>query len=239
MTPRRLVAFVAALSLAIGFVSCTREATPPKNKPPIASMEFTPTVGEAPLTVRFSAENSTDPDGQIVSYVWDFGDGARGTGMITEHEYTRAGSFVVTLTVTDDKGAKSSTNGTILVLEPSTPPPPSGRTDKIENDLIIYTRTVPDTLSPNQTFTITVVVTAKTALRALVVSETLPEGVQLVSGNLRAAQLGMSANQKLEFRYEIKVGSATGTFTISGRATPATEEGAQPALELKSSIKVQ
>ncbi|MCX8103810.1 MAG: PKD domain-containing protein [Candidatus Bipolaricaulota bacterium] len=229
--------------MAVGLAACTRDTTPPnsENKPPIASMEFSPMSGEAPLTVHFSAETSTDPDGQIVSYVWDFGDGTQGTGMFTEHEYTDKGTFVVTLTVTDDKGASSSAQGTVFVQDRTQPPPPtsSSRTDKIENALIIYTRTVPDTLSPNQTFTITVVVTAKTALRALIVSETLPAGVQLVSGNLRAAQLGMNANQKLEFSYQIKAGSASGTFTISGQATPATEEGTQPPLELKSQIKVQ
>lgn len=204
-------------------------------------MEFAPTFGEAPLTVHFSAATSTDPDGQIVSYVWNFGDGAQGNGIFAEHEYTKKGSFVVTLTVTDDKGASSSAKATVFVIEPPAPPPPSssGRTDKIENDLVIYTRTVPDTLSPNQTFTVTVVVTAKAALRALVVSETLPSGVQLASGNLRAAQLGLNANQKLEFSYEIKAGSASGMFAISGQATPATEEGAQPPLELKSQIRVQ
>lgn len=243
MTHKRLIVLVIMLSVVGGLVACTRDTTPPKpeNKPPIAAMEFAPTFGEAPLTVHFSGATSTDPDGQIVSYVWNFGDGAQGNGMFTEHEYTKKGSFVVTLTVTDDKGASSSVKGTVFVIEPPTPPPPSssGRTDKIENDLIIYTRTVPDTLSSNETFTVTVVVTAKVGLRALVVSETLPSGLQLVSGDLRAAQLGMNTNQKLEFSYQIKAGSVPGAFAISGQATPATEEGAQPALELKSQIKVQ
>lgn len=240
---KRLVVLIALAGLVGGLVACTRDTTPakPENKPPIAAMEFAPTFGEAPLIVYFSAAISTDLDGQIVSYVWSFGDGAQGDGMFAEHEYTKKGSFVVTLTVTDDKGASSSTKATVFVIEPPALPPPSssGRTDKIENDFVIYTRTVPDTLSSNQTFTVTVVVTAKTALRALVVSETLPSGVQLVSGNLRAAQLGLNVNQKLEFSYEIKAGSASGTFAISGQATPATEEGAQPPLELKSQIKVQ
>nr|BAL58420.1 hypothetical protein HGMM_OP1C115 [Candidatus Acetothermum autotrophicum] len=182
-------------------------------------MEFAPTFGEAPLTVHFSGATSTDPDGQIVSYVWNFGDGAQGNGMFTEHEYTKKGSFVVTLTVTDDKGASSSVKGTVFVIEPPAPPPPSssGRTDKIENDLIIYTRTVPDTLSSNETFTVTVVVTAKVGLRALVVSETLPSGLQLVSGDLRAAQLGMNTNQKLEFSYQIKAGSVPGRLRSPAR----------------------
>lgn len=238
---KRLVVLCVIVGLAVGLVACTRDTTPPKpeNKPPIASMEFAPTFGEAPVTVHFSAATSSDPDGQIVSYVWNFGNGAQGNGMFAEHEYTTKGSFVVTLTVTDDKGASSSTKGTVFVIEPPAPPPPSGRTDKIENDLIIYTRTVPDTLGSAQTFTVTVVVTAKVALRALVVSETLPSGLHLVSGDLRAAQLGMNANQKLEFSYQIKAGTAPGAFAISGQATPATDAGAQPPLELKSQVKVQ
>jgi len=241
MMLRRLAVLFVIVSAALGLSACTQSAQPPKaeNKPPIAAMEFAPTWGEAPLKVYFSAAQSSDPDGTIVSYVWSFGDGAQGNGMFAEHEYTKKGSFVVTLTVTDDKGATSSAKGTVFVIEPPPPPSSSGRTDKIENDLIIYTRTVPDALSSGGTFKVTVTVTAKVGLRALVVSETLPSGLQLVSGDLRAAQLGLNANQKLEFSYEIKAGSASGVFAISGQATPATDEGAQPALELKSQIKVQ
>jgi PKD repeat protein len=236
---RKLALIFVMVCLAVGLIACTGDTPKPENKSPIAAMEFAPTWGETPLTVHFSAATSTDPDGKIASYSWDFGDGEKGAGLFTEHEYTKKGSFIITLTVTDDQGATSSTKGTVFVTEPPTPPPPSGRTDKIENDLIIYTRTVPETISLGGTFLVQVVVTAKTSLRALVVSETLPTGLQLVSGDVRAAQLGLSANQKLEFSYEIKAGAAPGTFAISGQATPATDEGAQPALELKSQIKVQ
>lgn len=234
---QRLVVIFVSVSLVVGLVSCTREPPQTENKPPLASMEFAPTWGDAPLTVHFSAATSSDPDGQIASYTWDFGDGGKGTGLFAEHEYTKKGSFVITLTTTDDKGATSSTKGTVFVTEP--PTPPVGRTDKIENDLIAYRRIVPETLSPGGTFLVQVVVTAKTNLRALVVSETLPTGLKVVSGNLRAAQLGLSANQKLEFSYEIKAGAAPGSFVISGQATPATDDGAQPALDLSSNLKVQ
>lgn len=213
---KRLILLSVIASVAVGGSGCTSATAPqkPENKPPVASMEFAPTFGEAPLTVYFSAATSTDSDGQIVSYIWNFGDGTQGNGLFAEHEYTKKGSFVVTLTITDDKGASSSTKGTVFVIEPLfSPPPPSGRTDKIENDLVIYTRTVPNVLSPGGTFTVTVTVTAKRALRALAVSETLPSGLQLVSGNVRAAQLGLNADQKLEFSYEIKAGTASGTFT--------------------------
>jgi PKD repeat protein len=99
-------------------VHAERSASKAENKPPMAAMEFAPTWGQAPLKVYFSAAQSKDPDGTIVSYVWSFGDGAQGNGMFAEHEYTKKGSFVVTLTVTDDKGATSFAKGTVFVIEP-------------------------------------------------------------------------------------------------------------------------
>ncbi|MCI2425401.1 PKD domain-containing protein, partial [Candidatus Acetothermia bacterium] len=55
--------------------------------------------------IRFDATASHDPDGTIISYAWDFGDGTRGTGPRPFHRYTSAGIFSVTLTVTDNNGA--------------------------------------------------------------------------------------------------------------------------------------
>ncbi|NIN33949.1 MAG: PKD domain-containing protein, partial [Gammaproteobacteria bacterium] len=72
------------------------------NRPPVAS--FTESaesiaVGE---TIYFNASNSYDPDGSIISYFWDFGDGSNTTGVTTEHAYSSSGSYTVILTVTDD-----------------------------------------------------------------------------------------------------------------------------------------
>lgn len=237
----RFTVLMIVVALVLGFSSCTRDTQPPqpKNTPPIASMEFEPKWGEAPLTVLFSAATSSDPDGQIVSYAWDFGDSSSGSGVFVEHQYKKKGSFVVTLTVTDDKGATASAKRTVFVIEPAEPPPPKGRTDTAQNDFIIYSRTLLEAVKPGETFTVQVTVTAKVALRALVVSEDLPEGLQLVSGELRAAQLNMSANQKLQFTYQVKAGAAPGTFTISGKATPATDQGAQPTLDLNSVVQIR
>jgi PKD repeat protein len=63
------------------------------NQPPVAAINATPTSGLAPLTVSFSGSNSTDADGTIVSYAWDFGDSTNATGVTTSHTYNTAGSI--------------------------------------------------------------------------------------------------------------------------------------------------
>jgi PKD repeat protein len=65
--------------------------------------------------VAFDASTSFDPDGgAIVSFMWDFGDGATATGPMVSHAFTSENPFTVTLTVTDDEGSSSSC--TLLVL---------------------------------------------------------------------------------------------------------------------------
>ena len=84
--------------------------------PPIASFTATPTSGEAPLTVVFDATASSDPNGSIVSYEWDYDDGPIfGSGAVTNHEYTIPGSYTVTLTVTDNEGATATTTTPVIV----------------------------------------------------------------------------------------------------------------------------
>ena len=63
------------------------------------------TEGQA---VQFDGTGSSDPDGTIVSYDWDFGDGNTGTGATPSHTYASAGDYTVTLSVTDDDGASSA-----------------------------------------------------------------------------------------------------------------------------------
>lgn len=61
------------------------------------------------LRVTVDAANSSDPDGTIASYAWDFGDGGTDSGPTASHVYATAGTYTVTLTVTDDDGATAST----------------------------------------------------------------------------------------------------------------------------------
>jgi PKD repeat protein len=75
------------------------------NEPPVAVADpYYQTVGVGE-SAWFSGSNSYDPDGTIVSYEWDFGDGSTGSGMNIYHSYTSPGMYYVVLTVTDDEGA--------------------------------------------------------------------------------------------------------------------------------------
>jgi PKD repeat protein len=76
----------------------------PGNAPPVAS--FTHDCVE--LECSFDASGSSDPDGSILSYEWDFGDGNTGSGITPSHPYGTAGTYTVVLTVTDDGNASDS-----------------------------------------------------------------------------------------------------------------------------------
>ncbi|MGM0575916.1 MAG: PKD domain-containing protein [Myxococcota bacterium] len=83
------------------------------NRAPRASFEATPRQGATPLEVRFDATASSDPDGQIITWEWDFGDGGADAGEVAWHTYTDPGSYEVVLTVTDDGGATATATARI------------------------------------------------------------------------------------------------------------------------------
>lgn len=70
---------------------------------PIALFTATPTSGPAPLEVKFDASDSYDPQGDPITFEWDFGDGAGATGEAVMHTYNVLGTFTVQLTVIDDQ----------------------------------------------------------------------------------------------------------------------------------------
>ena len=96
----------------------TTPPPPPANEAPQASFTISSTTGTAPHTVSVNASDSTDPDGEIAAYDWDFG-GTSGIGVTAQHTFDDAGDFVVTLTVTDDEGETASTSRTVTVSAPS------------------------------------------------------------------------------------------------------------------------
>ena len=90
-----------------------------QNVAPTASFTATPTSGQAPLAVSFDASASSDPDGTIASYTWNFGDGQNGSGMSGSHIYANEGTFTAILTVIDDGGLMSTASETITVSAPA------------------------------------------------------------------------------------------------------------------------
>ena len=91
------------------------------NQAPSASFTFEPSEPEIGTTVTFTDE-STDPDGSIDSRDWDFGDGNTATGASPTNTYQQAGDYTVSLTVTDDDGATSTTDRTVTVIDPDAQP---------------------------------------------------------------------------------------------------------------------
>lgn len=70
------------------------------------------------LTCSFDGSTSTDADGTISSYAWDFGDGETGTGATVDHTYATPGTRTVKLTVTDNVGATHSTTVEVSPIDP-------------------------------------------------------------------------------------------------------------------------
>jgi PKD repeat protein len=89
--------------------------------PPKAMVTASATSGTAPMAVSFSAAGSSDPDGVIVAYQWNFGDGSPPvSGPTPRYTYTRVGTYNAVLEVTDNTGMKASKAATITVRAPGT-----------------------------------------------------------------------------------------------------------------------
>ncbi|HEV2762243.1 MAG TPA: N,N-dimethylformamidase beta subunit family domain-containing protein, partial [Pyrinomonadaceae bacterium] len=101
----------------------TSTPTPtPANKPPVANPGG-PYSGTTGTAVQFDGTRSSDPDGTIASYTWNFGDGTTATGARPLKTYTTAGTYTVRLTVRDNLNASHSatTTATITIPPPNAP----------------------------------------------------------------------------------------------------------------------
>lgn len=88
--------------------------------PPTARFTSSPSGPAINQDVFFNASQSTASSGRtITTYSWDFGDGSTGSGVTVTHAYTRAGSFTVTLLVTDDANQVGTTTGSVTVAATS------------------------------------------------------------------------------------------------------------------------
>ena len=124
---RKYYFVILFLVLAIFLSGCSGGGTTPPittNQSPTAFFTISPISGVAPLEVSFDASYSSDPDGTIVSYAWDFKDGYTGNRVTVNHTFSSMGSYNVELTVTDNKGATDLDTKTIIVTTPEPTPEP-------------------------------------------------------------------------------------------------------------------
>lgn len=91
------------------------------NSPPVADAELSVPSGPAPLPVRFDGTPSSDPDGPVSAWSWDFGDGAGASVPEPTHTYIAGGRYFPTLTVTDPSGARSTLVQEVVVGGPTAP----------------------------------------------------------------------------------------------------------------------
>lgn len=86
------------------------------NTEPRAEFTVAPESGFPPLVVAFNGSASTSPNGLIVDYAWQFGDGDTAAGVSVTHTYLMKGEYHVTLEVRDEAGRRSERTRTVLVL---------------------------------------------------------------------------------------------------------------------------
>lgn len=99
---------------------------PAANQPPVARPGG-PYSGAINAAIAFNGTASSDPDGSIATYAWNFGDQSTGSGATPSHAYTGVGTYTVTLTVTDNGGLTHSASTTATVSTGSTPQAPVAR----------------------------------------------------------------------------------------------------------------
>ncbi len=92
-----------------------------------AGPDQTGLVGES---LTFDGSGSSDPDGTLVSYVWDFGDGYSDSGVTVQHAFDALGTYTVTLTVTDNGGASGSDAALVSISD--APPPNVMHVERID-----------------------------------------------------------------------------------------------------------
>src|SRR5216117_495000 len=111
--PSRLVLQLAFVVLVI-LAAAPSKAVFAQDEGPMADAGG-PYSGAPGQNVQLTGVASSDPDGWIISYEWDFGDGTTGSGEMPAHAYSLEGTYWVTLTVTDSNGATSTTGSTVIV----------------------------------------------------------------------------------------------------------------------------
>jgi PKD repeat protein len=113
--------FAAATSRSVSIRLVPPGVILPPNGTPVPSFTYSPSTPLTKSDITFDASLSTDSDGRIVSYAWNFGDGSQGSGTVVRHSYSAAGTYTATLTVTDDRSQSASVSKSVTVSTAAAP----------------------------------------------------------------------------------------------------------------------
>ncbi len=133
------------------------------NRRPVVNVGATPTSGLTPLNVSFSSVGTNDPDGNPISYAWQFGDGATSTVANPSHTYVTNGAYDASLVVTDSLGASTAKSVRVTVGNQAptgtiTSPSSGSLYEALGSVTVTGTGTDPETgVLPNSAFSWTVI----------------------------------------------------------------------------------
>ena len=186
---------------SLGQFSLTGTVLPVNGQAPIAVADASaPTSGAAPLAVSFSSSGSYDPDGTIVAYDWDFGDGTTSTVVNPVKSYANPGTYTASLVVVDNTGL-SSVADTVIIT--------------VQSNNVIYVGNITMTLSSTrQGYAATATVTVRNQNGALVPNATVTgqwSGLTTGIASKTTSRSGTAAFTSARTRTR-----GTFTFTVTG-----------------------
>jgi len=104
------------------------------NNAPTSTFSMTPDSNvRSGDEITFNAAGSSDPDGDSLTFTWNFGDGNTGSGLTTTHSYVQDGEYTVRLTVSDGS-LETTTKKTLNIIDPSAREPQAKITDDKDDD---------------------------------------------------------------------------------------------------------
>jgi len=205
-----------------------------ENQPPIAiakvvnetGQEGVSAVADKNTNITFIGGYSYDPDGTIVNYTWDFGDGTFAYDANTTHSYSQAGTYTAILTVTDNNGAINSSSVTVSIKEsgngqieivnspPEVKTATMDKTQYLKDETVIVTGRIYDANWETDVVSITAIVTNETGTMVIT-----------IDNSLIAKDLG-AKDGYLNYSFEIQIGTnwQLGTYTINVTAVDKSDE---------------
>lgn len=173
-------------------------------------------TGVAPLTVILDASQSKDDRGLVLIH-WKLSDGREFTGIQITPTFDKPGKYTIHLTVYDQAGQADTTSTEITVLAP---PPPAFRVERVENELVIVERILPNrSLQVGETIQIKLRVTAKHDIEYIYWREILPYTLSSYE-DLEFMLLRLTQGGSHEWVYTVTV-ERPGTSKIEGEGQAA------------------